>query len=632
MSDNELTKETHTAVFIPPWVGIIILVLALIEPLSHLWVALAPPEGTVHSGLHTVDTHAYLSAMRYYGDDYFSPYASCTSPYGENDRSYYTLPHHHVYGFLGMLARLCHIPYFHFLGLANGLGLAFHLLAAYVLLGCAVPKLANRAFVLLALGGGAGGVLYVITAVLGLPEDPRFTSYFMRYFLYELNEGARFQPHLMMARMYYTVPLGLGYLGLAGLVTGVKRQHQTLITLAYVGLALSSFLNFRSGPMFGVIGLLCIACFDNTTLRYRLVHSVCLFLSLVSGAGLAALMASQNPELIAGATEQTRSAMWLSPFLSAAILPCLIAPLTLIRRTGQLSRGLRTFAFAVLAYVASYFVLYVLYHIYYGNFWVCMDVVVAHRMTDWALLGAVPGAVYGWRRSSTRDESSTGTPLWMALWFLVCFAIAISAFGQGFFIRFAPDRFIIVLGLPLAVLFADALTRLKDKWPELYKGLLATSITCGVTSIAVTWCFSYGPPGENTMQRSFPWTHWAFINEADARLLETMESGTVLTPAMGDPLFGDVLANRPGFRSVFGNGTVDYSRQIMPELRSRVFQFYEVGCAEAYRRSLVEEWCVDYLYCPDTTPLAPEVIAEFRALSWLEEVASENRAVLFKVH
>ena len=46
---------------------------------------------------------------------------------------------------------------------------------------------------------------------------------------------------------------------------------------------------------------------------------------------------------------------------------------------------------------------------------------------------------------------------------------------------------------------------------------------------------------------------------------------------------------------------------------------------------IVEEWCVEYVYCPDTWPVAPEAIEQLRQCMWLDEIASEGNAVLFQV-
>ena len=110
-----------------------------------------------------------------------------------------------------------------------------------------------------------------------------------------------------------------------------------------------------------------------------------------------------------------------------------------------------------------------------------------------------------------------------------------------------------------------------------------------------------------------------------------MEEGVFLAPSLGHPVFGDVVALRPRARVVYAVGTMDYSHQVMPKLRSRVNAFYQSTATEAERVALLEKWCVAYVYCPETDPVNPETVEQFRAWSRLEEVASEGNAVLFRV-
>ena len=111
----------------PTWVWLVIVGLSVIEPAVHVSVAHFPPAGAVHSGLHTVDTQAYRSAMIHYGDDFYSPYSACDALGDGHDVRFYSIPHHHLYGILGIVGRGLGIDGFLFLGLCNGLGLAFFL-------------------------------------------------------------------------------------------------------------------------------------------------------------------------------------------------------------------------------------------------------------------------------------------------------------------------------------------------------------------------------------------------------------------------------------------------------------------------------------------------------------------------
>lgn len=630
MSNNDVIAPPKRRM--PRWVGMIILGLGLINPISHWAIRHFPPEGTVPSGLHTVDTGACLTAMAHCGGDFYSPYARCRSEFGTHHSSLYSLPHHNLYGAMGVAGRFLRIPPFYMLALANGTGLAFYLLAAYLLLRVAVPHLANLAFLLFALGGGLGGVLYVAASVLGMNDHPLFPEYFYRYFIAELCEGARFQPHLLAARLYYTLPLGLGLLAISGTIAAAQERRYRWLPPAALALALGCFLNFRVGPMVWSVAIAYLICADKAPGCIRWTAAAALTGGLMAGLMPAAWMLSRNPELVKAVGINARSAMWLSPFISATFFYWLVVPCGLFRILAHLPRLLRAAGYAALGYVAAYLILYAIYQAYYGNFWRCLDFTVAVRMCDWALLGAPFGAAYGFWRipDASRPAVAPGVP-WAALWFLGFFAVSFSAFGQGWFLRFTPDRFAVMLGLPLAILGAVAMRHLHRKHPYLAAAWVGTVVCCGIASILVTWTVSYGPLGYRSMQQHFPWTRWAFIHKADAHVLERLGPGVALTPSLGNPLFGDIIALRPENAVVYGNGTIDYSREVMPELRKRVMDFYSPETSDAARMALLRDWCVDYVFCPDTDPIAPEMIEILRAAPYLREVASQDHAVLFMV-
>ncbi len=92
-----------------------------------------------------------------------------------------------------------------------------------------------------------------------------------------------------------------------------------------------------------------------------------------------------------------------------------------------------------------------------------------------------------------------------------------------------------------------------------------------------------------------------------------------------------MVAQRPAKRAVFGLGTLDHTRTVMPEVRARVAQFLAPGAPEPARRALIADWCVDYVFCPVTAPVARETLAELRGHGWLEEVASAEGGAMFKV-
>ena len=108
------------------------------------------------------------------------------------------------------------------------------------------------------------------------------------------------------------------------------------------------------------------------------------------------------------------------------------------------------------------------------------------------------------------------------------------------------------------------------------------------------------------------------------------ENEIVLAPSVDTPLFGDV-AVQLGHRTVYGNGTLDYSRNIMPEVRAAVMEFFTAGTTESKRRAFLEQYEVDVILCPDTTPIDATVISELKGLSWLSCVAETSQGALFRV-
>lgn len=634
---SEEANEAKRVGRVPWWVCVVIGGLSLIEPVLHVALPRMAPAGLAHTGLHTVDTYAYVTAMRYFGDGYYSPYAGCTSPCGERDPSLYALPHHHVYGWIGMVARALGIPLFAGLGIANGLALALMLGAAYALLRAISPRNAGAAFLIFALGGGLGGVAYVIAWAVGWTNAGVFGRDFLRFFVYELNEGVRFQPYLLADRLYYTLPLALGLLGLRALIRVEAGRGAELAAAVLVGL--SSFLNLRVGPMFWGVGMIWLVCSGPIVsgARVRLVAGGLWTGAMVLGTFAALRMLQQNPELGESVFRSLSGAMWLIPFLYS-IVPVL--PLVLIGLIGPL-RGMRGFAryagFAGAGYAVAYTALYLGYQFVWHRNWLRGgDTSAAIVVSDPALLGVTVGLGAAWLTSrSVRREmpadavraAESSALAWAALWFLCFFGLSVSAIGRGWFLQYMPQRCMVMLGLPLAVLAAAGWRRIHERRPRLAAGLLAVVVLCGLCSIFVTWGIVYGPLLRGPSQRHFPWTDYAYAPADKLGLLDTVQEGVVLAPSMGDPLYGDIAVQHPGVKTVYGNGTMDYSRHVMPEVRAEVAAFFTPGADPAARAALVKAWCVDYVFCPGPDALS----GELAQLPWLEAVGRAGDAALFRV-
>lgn len=681
--DRQESPSRRAILVRPPWSALaVILCIGLIDPVSHFLVMHFPPAGTVPTQGHTVDTFNYLTGMRYAHPPWFSPYVLCSDPYAQGDPTLFAIPHHHLFGAVGTLGAWFHIPPFYMAGFANGLFAAFYLYAVYCFLVLAVPRLADRAFLLFGLGGGLGGLLYVLTWPFGLHGHPEFGRYFLRYFIYELSEGPRFQPWLMTARMYYTLAFGFGFLGLAALVRGIHHGMRRDLALATALFAATTFMNFRAGPMLWGAAALVLLCQTAWPWTRRAGWAAGVLAGILAGGAAALWMVSRNPELVQSVARSQRSALWFSPIVSATFFYWLLIPGTLVRSTQRAPACLRYAGWSAMGYVAAFALLYAAYQAYYGNFLITGEFTVAVIMTDYALLlglplgiavawwkrpsstnanpedhaksnpdptnistvqsseirpmGAqasrLPGSYNGPKPHSTIKPSATAplptAPPWAALWLLAFFALSFSAWGHGWLLRFTPDRFIIVIGVPLAILGASAIEGGLQRRPRLFRGMQYAIVTCGILSILVTWLVSYGPLGYHTLQRHYSWTRNAFMSQADADTLAHLGEGVVLAPSLGAPLMGDLAVLR-GNSTVYGIGSLDYTRHVVTGIRAEVAEFFDPETPDAWRREKAAEWCVRYVYCPDTDPVDAATVVQLRDCGWLEEVAANGKAVLF---
>ncbi len=610
-----------------PWWGWVLLIaFAAIDPISHALILLFPPVGYVPTGFHTMDYYLYTTCMNHFSEQ-FSPYATALSPVGDVDPSFYALPYDYLYGWLGTIARMLHAPPFFVLAVANGLAVSALLLASWSLLIATTPRLARVAFSLFALGGGIGGFLYVLHHIAGLDQAQGFGRWFYRFALYELQDGPRHQPYLLIERLYYSLPLAFGIAALAFLVrTGQSLARRNTI-LALLSLAACTFFNFRLGPMIWTVAVLYVLGKPGVSLHRRATLTLLLTTSLLIAGALAYRMVHRNPEYIASMFSVSLGLLWLIPFVYALGLSTLLLPMGVGAMAG-LPRWLRILG----AGATGYFVVFVLslvgYQAYYGNWLVGGDTNGAIAVSDWALLGVPVGLLvgYAWRPLSDTsfDEG------WYYLWGLAYLALSVSAFGQGWFIGFMPQRFIVVTGLPIAVVSAYGLEALRLRLPRVATGVHATILAGGIVSIIVTWSFTYGPWGVETLQKAYPWNRYAYMTTADAALLEKLDRDVVLAPATGGPTYGDIAVFQ-GNTTVYGKGTLDFSRFVLSDHIQPVLAFYRAGTPEAERRNFVQRFGITAVFCPDIDPVAPAVLDELRALPWLEAVASEGRGMVFRV-
>ena len=620
---------------VPAWAWAIIIALGSIEPLLHVWMACFSPEGTVHTGLNTADTVVFLHCMRMFETDFFSPYATCKAAFGSHYAGYYAVPFFWLYGIIGALGRLLHVAPFIMLGLANGAAGLVYLAVVYRFLAKAVPRQAGLAFVIYALRGGLGGVLYLATGLIGLHNAPSFDGYFQRFALYDIMEGNNFSAAHFLPRLYYTVPLAMCLGGLTLFLDTIETRHRGRFLLALALMGIGSFLNVRLSAMTWAVGGLYICFAKPLTLKSRLLWTAAMGPGIAAGAAAALAVIGYHPTLAGNAFAAIRMSMPFSAFAAAFLLHFLVVPREIRLSLRSFGPFGRTAAWAGIGYLAAFTGLFIAYQAYYGNLLIARDHAAPVVISDWALLGAGAGIAYAlirWRQPRLHNTGEAGENGWVVLWLLLFVSIAISAWGRGWFLRMVPQRLVAMIGFPVCILTAQGMDRLRETSPRYAKALLGTMLACGVSCIAVASLFSQGPLWRKPGEGPFAYLHCESMTEADAHVLARLGEGTVLAPATPGPFFGDVIALMPGRRVIQGMGTLNFGAQPSLMMDRLTTQFYSAVLPGGFdRAAFVDEWCVDYVFCPDTHPVDPAVVEQLQTDPRFEAVAREDHAVLFRV-
>ncbi|HPC18103.1 MAG TPA: hypothetical protein P5318_11080 [Candidatus Hydrogenedentes bacterium] len=631
----------------PWWAWTLITVLAAIQPALLLWIAHWPPDGLVPTGLPIADSALFLHAMRMADRGWTSLYATCSTVFGAESLAYYSVPHLWIYAAMGFAARILCIPDLAAYGAANGLAAFLFLHAAYRLLASFVPRLAARSFILFALGGGLGGVAYVLSGMFGWHAAPGFEDLFRRFAVYELFEGPHLLPSLLFPRCYYTLSLALCFFALTRLA--VTRQSAWPIAPL---MAVGSFVDLRYGAFATGIALLGVFVCDAKERTAFLRRWVLFPLGLVAGGIPAVWLMRQNPAVVRNHFDGTNMAMWLSPFIATAFFHLLLLPGPIRSHVRDMPPFARMVSRGAIGYLAAFALLFAIYQVYYGNVLVARDAAVAAAISDFALAGLAAGLFLplfrsGITRAVEHDEtpscstsrlqpstfqssspaSSTGKigEQWLALWLLACLPLALAAFGSGWFLRYGPQRLEVFLWLPLCAMSAAALLRMKLRAPRIaYTGLM---IGCGLCSMAVSTLFFQGPMDLRPGKSPYAAHHSEVMTKADEALIEAIGPGIVLAPIPAS----DIVALRKGNRVVFGTGSFNLSDQPYVPLEAAVKAFFSPEACDDDRRAFVNAWCVDYIYCPDTWPIAPEVVRQLDNATWIEKVAQQGRGAVFRI-
>jgi len=607
----------------PGWGWAVVALLCLSEPLARVWLQHGLAAGLAPTGFRIGDDPFFLVSMRAYSSSFASPYALCDSGLGPANWAYFALPHHHLYALIGAVASAVGVGHGLALGLVNALGGACYLLSAWTFFHTFAPLLARGAFAVFTLVSGFGGLVYVVARFLPLslaaPES--FLWLFARY---ELIEGPFLAPILVLPRLYYTLPLALGLLALVCRARGSRGASLGLLLVA-------TLLNARVGPL--VFGL--AACMEvvrvegGASLRARAVGLVPHALVVLLAMGAVALLFRQNPPAQENVAELLRRSAWFLPLLLAA--PFGFAALAALVWVYPQRGVLRAVACALVGYLVAFAVGYVGHELYHGTLISAAgETAAAVAVSDLALAGAVAGAL--WAVILPARRGGVGMP-WYVLASLGLVAVAISALGRGWALGLMPERCLAVLGVPLALCSADAFARLAVWRPRGARAVAGLALASGCVSMAVSFLCFQGPLGLRlAVDAPFAWTHSEAMAPADARLIAHMGEGVALAPASIPPLMGDVaVAANPGLRTVFGQPSLEFAGASMRGTALEVQRFFDAGTTDEARAELVSRWCVTYVYCPATRPVAASVVDALRALPWLSLVAEEGGAAVFRV-
>ncbi len=616
-----------------PW-GIIAIIaaLSLVEPLTHAWIAHFPPKGAVPTGMHTGDSAHLMHCTASIASGFYSPYTTVTHRADGRDYRLYMVPYFLLYALLGLPNLLLHMEPFLYFGLLNGLACAVYLLAAYRFLCEVLPRHARRAFYLFTLGGGLGGVAFLVSWLIGWVDAPGFQADFQRLAQYELIEGQSLSPLLLSTRLYYTLPLAAGLYGLTLFIRGLRQGRWTPVALAGVFNAFAGFVNLRMGPLFWALAMAWLLIGEPGRRQDRAKAALLLTVPTILAAGGAWGLMSLTYYFRENVSGMTNGATWFIPFLTTTVFFWIVLFPFLRARIPRLPGGVLLPACGALGYLGAYSLLYLGYVAYYGNWLRGGDTSATILLSDWALPGGVAG-VFGavWIARCRPPLPATEEDreiAWLILWLLGFTALTLSAFGQCWFLRFTPQRLLVLLPLPLAALTAVGLSGLPR---PVARAAWATLVACGMVSLTVAGLYFQGPLGREPGQGPFAYLHYEYVTEADGRLMDKIPPGAVLVPPWSPIHMGEIVAMRPGLRPLGGPGAANLSELPFRELQPLAASFFQPATSTAARRDLVTRFGVGAVFCPDTCPVDPALLEQLDHTPWLRKAAAEGRGCVYTV-
>jgi hypothetical protein len=572
----------------------------------------------VPTGLHKPDSAVFIHTMRMFETGFYSPYATCHSPFGDHSARLFSTPFYMLYGIAGTIGAILPIGEFALLGWVNGFGAFCYLLAVYHFLRAIGAAHANLAFILFAFAGGLGGPLYVACAALGLTETSTFPNWFYRFAIYDLVEGPNFAPYLVMTRLYYTLPFALALAGLTTHLTAWRTRCSAHGMYASLLVFAGVVLNARLGPPFAAVAGLYLAQHHERPVRLWIA-----FVAPVAAAmAVAALVMQLNPGFVGNTLAAVRQGMWFTSYLSAAFPLLLAAVPQVLRETPGLSRTYRLVAAGSLGYLVAFAALFVAHQLYYGTLHVGADHAAAVQVSDLALIGAAAAIAFVWRSRVGPGETDEG---WLIVWAVLFSALAVSAFGRGWFLQFSPQRLMVFLAIPVSLLSAKSIRCMSHGRAGWF--LLGFALVCGVSSLAVSTLVFQGPLGMRPGLASDIGMHAAYIPRADAECLDALGPGTVAAP----PPYNDILSLRKDVHVLGGYGAVSLSDESSTRLNAAVDAFFNPDISYEGRSEFLREWCVTHVYLPSDFRENSALIGIFDNFDALRLIAASGHARLYAV-
>ncbi len=545
----------------PRWVWGLILALALQPVLVGLLCAYAAPPGTVSTGLQIPDSAIFLWSMRAPELDWYSPYAFAPNMH---DWRNFAMPHLWLYIVLGSIGDATGLPDYGLYTVANALGVFAYLLAAWWFLRNVSPGVAPRAFLLFALGGGVGGIAYLVCLATGLHTHPAFEDTFLRWGLYEIMEGAHLLPVTIFPRAYYTLSLAALLAGFTAFL--VRPAPGAGARMLWPPLMLAgAFLNARYAAFFLALGVLWLLAQPHRPTRRDVPRLLAYVLPLLFGAAASLYLMRQNPMLIGIHREFGNMAIWFSPLVLAAGLVALPAAVPVWRACRRGQRLPHALLVAGLCFLACYAAGYVLYAVYWGTLLRGNDGAVAKSISDWCLLLAAPvfvARLWRWPRAGTGPtakataptalaggaRSPAAVPTFLALWLVGFTCLGLGGFFSGAYLELGPQRLLVLLWLPLCALAALGLQHWAPRWRTTH---LRTAVACGATSVLVATLLFQSPVGRTNAEGPYAAQHAAIIHEDDAAAIAALPEERITTYGLA----GDAVVFLRGLPVTHGVGS-----------------------------------------------------------------------------